>query len=99
MPEICNKCGLPKEICACREISKEQARVTIRTEKRRYGKNVTIIKGTESDSKELSKRLKSKLACGGTAKNGAVELQGDHKNKVRDILVGLGYPESTIDVL
>jgi translation initiation factor 1 len=99
MSEICNKCGLPKEICACGEISKEQARVTIRTEKRRYGKNVTLVGGMEADVKELSKKLKSKLACGGTAKNGRVELQGDHKNKVRDILVGLGYPESTIDVL
>ncbi|MBN2517969.1 MAG: translation initiation factor [Candidatus Altiarchaeota archaeon] len=99
MPEICNKCGLPKELCVCGEISKEQARVVIRVEKRRYGKNVTVVEGLEgNDTKDMAKTLKSKLACGGTSKKGLVELQGDHKNKVREILIGSGFPEATIDV-
>ena len=99
MPEICNKCGLPKEICVCGEISKEQARVVVRTEKRRYGKWMTVVEGLEDDgSKELLKSLKSKLACGGTSKNGSIELQGNHKNKVPDLLVKFGFPENTIDV-
>ena len=99
MPEICNKCGVPKEICVCSEISKEQARVVVRTEKRRYGKLVTIIEGLEDDGiKELAKSLKNKLACGGTSKNGSIELQGNHKNKVLDLLVDFGFLEDTIDV-
>jgi translation initiation factor 1 len=41
--------------------------------------------------------LKSKLATGGTAKNGRIELQGDHRYKVRNILIKeLGIPEDNI---
>jgi len=99
MSEICNKCGLPKEICACEGISKEQAKVTIKMEKRRYGKPVTIVEGLENNVREISKILKSKLACGGTCKDGVIELQGDHKEKAREVLVSHGFPDNTIDVL
>ena len=97
MPEICNKCGLPKEICACGEISKQQASITIKAEKRRYGKHVTLVAGLESDQKEVMKKLKAKLACGGTLKNGVIELQGYHVTKVKDVLVGMGFPGNTIE--
>ena len=97
MPEICNKCGLPKEICACGEISKQQARVIIRSEKRRYGKSVTLVEGLDTDQKEVMKKLKAKLACGGTVKDGTIELQGDHVKRVKEALVKLGFPENTIE--
>lgn len=96
MPEICNKCGLPKEICACGEILKQQARVVIRSEKRRYGKQMTLVEGLDADQKEIMKKLKAKLACGGTVKDGIIELQGNHVVRAKDILIGLGFPENTI---
>ncbi len=96
MPEICPKCGLPKDICVCGEISKEQARITIRAEKRRYGKYVTLVEGLESDQKDMMKKLKGKLACGGTLKEGVIELQGNHVSKVKEILVSMGFPDNTI---
>ena len=98
MPEICNKCGLPKEICACGEISKQQARVIIRSEKRRYGKHVTMVEGLDSNQKDVMKALKAKLACGGTLKAGIIELQGDHVKRTREVLIGMGFPENTIQV-
>jgi translation initiation factor 1 len=97
MPEICNKCGLPKEICACGEISKQQASIKIRAEKRRYGKEVTLVSGLDSDQKEVMKKLKAKLACGGTLKDGVIELQGQHVSKVKDVLVKMGFPADTIE--
>jgi translation initiation factor 1 len=97
MPEICNKCGLPKEICACGEISKQQASITIRAEKRRYGKQVTMVSGLDSNHKEVMKKLKAKLACGGTVKDNVIELQGQHVNKVKGILVNMGFPANTIE--
>jgi translation initiation factor 1 len=97
MSEICNKCGLPKEICACGEISKQQARVTIRSEKRRYGKAMTLVEGLDSDQKEIMKKLKAKLACGGTVKDGVIELQGQHVNRAKEMLVKMGFPENTIE--
>jgi translation initiation factor 1 len=97
MSEICDKCGLPKDICACGEISKQQARLVIRSEKRRYGKPVTLVEGLESDQKEIMKKLKAKLACGGTLKDGAIELQGAHIKRAKELLVDLGFPENTIE--
>ncbi len=43
------------------------------------------------DLKELSKELKSKCACGGTVKDGCVELQGNHKDEVKKALSDMGY--------
>ena len=97
MSEICDKCGLPKEICACGEISKQQARVVIRSVKRRYGKDVTLVEGLDSDQKETMKKLKAKLACGGTLKDGVIELQGKHNARAKELLVKLGFPENTIE--
>jgi translation initiation factor 1 len=98
MSDICDKCGLPKDLCVCGEISKQQARVSIRSEKRRYGKMMTLVEGLETDQKAIMKKLKAKLACGGTLKGGIIELQGKHVKRAKEFLVELGFPEDTIDV-
>ena len=65
---------------------------------RRFRKSITIIEGISENAKDIAKQLKSKLACGGTIKEGHIELQGDHKNRVKDLLVKLGYSEEQIEV-
>lgn len=97
--DICPKCGLPIQACVCKEIAKIEQRVRIETEKRRFGKIMTLITGLsrDVDMKETVRRLKSELACGGTIKNNVIELQGDHRKKVRPILIKLGFPENTIE--
>jgi len=97
MSEICDKCGLPKDLCVCGEISKQQARIVVKTDRRRYGKYVTLVVGLESDQKAIMKKLKAKLACGGTLKDGVIELQGNHVARVKKTLIDLGFPEETID--
>ncbi|MDP7506024.1 MAG: translation initiation factor [Candidatus Woesearchaeota archaeon] len=99
MGEICEKCGLPKEICACESIAKENQQIIVKIEKRKFGKKYTMIDGIddkEIDMKELTKKLKSSLACGGTSKTGVIELQGDHKQRVREILIQSGFAPETI---
>lgn len=94
MSEICPKCGLPKEICVCEDIAREHQIVEIKIDKRRYGKTMTIIEGIDeksADMKSLVSKLKSICASGGTVKGGRIELQGDHRNKVKEYLEGLGY--------
>ncbi|WP_455391450.1 stress response translation initiation inhibitor YciH [[Eubacterium] cellulosolvens] len=94
MPEICNTCGLPKELCVCEEIAREQQDIKIYIEKRRYGKTVTIVEGINAndiDLNDLARQLKTKCASGGTVKDGNIELQGDHKKKVSDALIELGF--------
>lgn len=96
--EICPKCGLPKPACVCGEIAKTQQNIEVRTEKRRFGKVNTIITGFDDgvDIKAILKKLKEKRACGGTFKNKAIELQGNHKGFIKPILVAEGFSEEQI---
>ena len=96
---ICPICGLPKELCVCTAISREGQKITIKATKRRFGKLMTVIEGIDSkDIKQLAKQLKEKLACGGTVKGKIIELQGDHRNKVKELLVSMGFPPNSIEV-
>ena len=97
--DICPKCGLPIQACVCKEIAKTEQRIKVMTDKRRYGKVITLVEGLSDDVdiKSTAKVLKSKLACGGTVKNKAIELQGDHRKKVKPLLIELGFPESAIE--
>jgi len=101
MGEICPTCGLPKDLCVCVEIEKEQQRIRIRLETRKFGKPATIVDGIDEKNTNLAgiaQKLKSFCACGGTAKNGQIMLQGDHRDRVRQFLLKLGYPEENIEV-
>ncbi len=101
MAEICPVCGLPTELCVCEEMSKEQQRIRIRIENKRWGKKYTIIDGIDSKDMKLNKlasQLKTKCACGGTAKNDQIMLQGDHRQVVREVLIDLGFPEENIEI-
>lgn len=94
MENVCPKCGLNKEICVCRQISKEKQKIDIRCVERRYGKKMTLVEFSDNkgvDLKELAKKLKTVLACGGTMKDGIIELQGDHVQKVKFELEKLGF--------
>lgn len=96
---VCDTCGLPKELCVCESIAKESQKITISLEKKKFGKNYTIVKGFEGkeiDLEQLAKKLKAKLACGGTVKDGRIELQGEHKKHVREILFSMGFAPDTI---
>lgn len=100
MAEICPKCGLPKELCVCETIAKEEQKIRVRCVKRRFGKLTTLVEGIDPgiNIKDLTKKLKSKLACGGTFKEGVIELQGDHKRKVKEELIKLGFNADTIEI-
>ena len=67
---------------------------------KRYGKLTTVIEGMtkDVDLRKILKDLKHKLACGGTLRDTTIELQGNHKNKIKNILVKLGFPEEQIEV-
>lgn len=98
---ICSKCGLPQELCVCEKIAKETQQIEVYIEKKKFNKVYTIIKGVDTksiDTKDLVKRLKNKLACGGTMKDMKIELQGDHKYRVKQVLTEVGFAPDMIRV-
>ena len=94
MGELCQVCGLPKELCACENIAREQQLIVISSQKRRYGKLVTIVEGINENDiniEELARTLKTKCASGGTSKDGRIELQGEHRKKVEQVMKDMGF--------
>ncbi len=94
----CPTCGREERACVCppraqASLSPEKQRPKYRFEKRR-GKPVTIITHltlSEADLKALAGRLKNRLGAGGTAKDGEIELQGDHRAALPAILAEMGF--------
>ena len=101
MAEICPKCGLPKDICVCGTLSKEQQRIKVHRETRKWKRPVTIIEGIDEknvDLRTLVHQLKTMCACGGTAKNRQIILMGDHRSRAKDLLIQLGFLGENIEI-
>ena len=101
MSEICQICGLVKELCVCETIAKESQKILVYIERKKFNKNYTIVEGIDAkeiDLRDLAKKLKSELACGGTIKDGKIELQGEHKQKAKKILVEYGFAPSSVEI-
>ena len=91
MGEIDPITGLPKELGIWEDIVKENQQIIVKLEKRKFGKEYTVVEGIDPkqiDIKDVLKQLKSKFACGGTSKGGKIELQGNHISKARAALIG-----------
>jgi translation initiation factor 1 len=99
MDEICEICGLPKNLCVCKDMTKDQQKINIKTTNRRFRKIITLVSGfeKEEEAKELGKEMKKTLACGGTVKDKIIELQGEHKKKVKQFLLKKGFKEELIN--
>ncbi|MEM2954586.1 MAG: stress response translation initiation inhibitor YciH [Candidatus Nanoarchaeia archaeon] len=103
MSEMCPTCGLPKELCVCESIAKEQQKIIVKIKEGKY-KNmwITTIEGIDvnkAELKNIAKQLKKALACGGNFKdNGIIELQGDHSKKIKNVLEKLGFKPENIEV-
>jgi len=97
--EICPKCGLPTPACVCEQIGKSSQRIRVTNDKKRYGKIVTLVSGFDStiDIKKIAKELKNRLACGGTMKDGVIELKGEHSKKIKPFLEKLGFDPESIE--
>lgn len=93
----CSVCGLPQDLCVCKTLEQQAQKIKIFVETRKFNKPTTVIAGLTGNVRDLVKTLKSKLACGGTYKENHIELQGDHIERAREILLKLGYADEQIE--
>jgi len=76
------------------ELAVEKQVLRIWLERVKGGKEATVVKGyigPDDQLNELAKMLKNKCATGGNAKDGSIIIQGDHRDKVIQLLIALGY--------
>ena len=98
-PPHCERCGEPEESCVCPPLPKmltapEKQTARLAVEKRKKGKLVTVVRGLSSGGNDLPAllgRLKAACGAGGTLKDELLEIQGNHLERVRDLLTDLGY--------
>lgn len=97
---VCPECGMEEELCVCDSMAKGEQTIEVKIDSRSYNKEMTVIEGlsNEVDLDDLASKLKSRLACGGTSKNGQIQLQGDHTYRIKDVLVDEGFDRSQIEV-
>ena len=92
---MCPTCGWPVAECRCSssfdEAVPERPTAVLRVEKKgRGGKAVTVIAGLPKNAaflKELSSDLKRACGTGGTVADGAIEIQGDQRERLRALLL------------
>lgn len=96
--DTCPTCGLPYKKCRCDQPSimrQSDGIARVRRERKGHGgKTVTVIDGVignETELAALAQRLKKLCGSGGTVKDGNIEIQGDHCEKVMAKLRELGY--------
>lgn len=95
---ICPGCGKQAKKCTCKKEPNTTSgdgvvRISRQT-KGRKGAGVSLITGlplTEPELKALGKKLKQKCGTGGTVKDGVIEIQGDQRQKLLELLVQEGY--------
>lgn len=100
-PPRCEKCDKLEEFCECPPpepptLPPEKQTATIRVEKRKKGKVVTVVRGLAKGSSNqlltgLLKHLKNSCGAGGTIQDNAIEIQGDHLDRVVNLLKEFGY--------
>ncbi len=95
---MCPRCRQPVAACRCSAIPAGPAsdgvvRVSIET-KGRAGKGVTLVRGVALEAQALAalgKQLKAACGAGGTVKDGVIEVQGDHRDRVIEVLKIQGF--------
>ena len=94
---MCPGCRQPVASCNCKKAVIPATDGTVRVSretKGRGGKSVTVVKGLPLDAlalAQLGKQLKAQCGSGGTAKDGVIEVQGDHCDLVVEALKKIGY--------
>ena len=92
-------CSMPIELCVCGGLIQDELQITIFNDRRKWGKVVTVMafEGNPNvDLQDFLKKAKRKVASGGTVRGNEVELMGDHRFRLKKLLMDEGVPEENI---
>ena len=92
-------CSMPRELCVCGGLIQEELQITIFNDRRKWGKVVTVMAfdgDSGVDLQDFLKKAKKKVASGGTIRGNEVELMGDHRLRLKKLLMDEGIPEENI---
>lgn len=102
-PVLCDRCGADVKECGCEPISEtvQEAEVApekqspkVRVEKRKRGKQMSVVAGLRGSSSQMQKLLtdlKNYCGAGGTIADGNIEIQGNHLERIRQCLNQKGF--------
>jgi translation initiation factor 1 len=94
---MCPGCRLPVASCRCAQAAPPAGDGTVRVSREtqgRGGKAVTVVRGVPLQGEALAalgKRLRAACGAGGTLKDGVLEVQGEHRDRVVDLLLKEGF--------
>lgn len=99
IPPKCERCGGLESECTCPPqkatlVAPDKQVARLQVEKRKKGKVVTVVYGltaAANDLPELLSRLKTACGAGGTVKDDTLEIQGEHVDRIRDVLGQIGF--------
>ncbi len=80
-------------------MSADEQQIVISNDRRKWGRVVTVVRfvgNFDVNLKNILTKAKKKCASGGTVRDNEVELQGDHRFKMKKFLIDLGFPEENI---
>ena len=100
--DICPKCSLPRDLCVCESLQQEEEKITIYIDKRKWGRAMTVVNFSNykgANLKKICKKAKGYCASGGTVKGNLIEIQGDHRKKLKKFLQSMGYSEENIEIM
>ncbi len=96
----CSDCQRPLAGCVCKNRQQKHGSAAdgivriSRDRKQRGGKTVTVVAGlppAEAQIAEIAGKLKRLCGSGGTVKGGIIEIQGDHRERIAELLRGMGF--------
>lgn len=99
VPPRCDRCDELESDCRCAPLPEpltppEKQTAQVAVEKRKRGKTMTVVCGLANEQQQLSQlltELKNKCGGGGTVRDGNIEIQGSHADRIQDALRAMGY--------